>query len=152
MKKTLRDRIAALATMNLPALREEHRRVFGKEPVSAHRQFLFRQIASRLQANEEGWQPDEAETTALVKWPTTEQTPQNTRIGSSLMFMTPGAIGAVGNIHGQCVQLTGPGTNSWTATSMLHFSPSPPRLRSANPRPLWYSDIGPLAQLPPQAS
>jgi hypothetical protein len=58
MKKTLRDRIAALAAMNLPALREEHCKVFGKEPVSAHRQFLFRKIAWRLQAEEEGWQPD----------------------------------------------------------------------------------------------
>ncbi len=59
MKKTLRDRIATLAAMNVPALREEHRKVFGKEPVSAHRQFLFRKIAWRLQAEEEGWQPDE---------------------------------------------------------------------------------------------
>jgi hypothetical protein len=58
MKKTLRDRIAALAAMNVPALREEHRKVFGKEPVSSHRQFLFRKIAWRLQADEEGWQPD----------------------------------------------------------------------------------------------
>jgi hypothetical protein len=58
MKKTLRERIAALATMNVPALREEHRKVFGKEPVSTHRQFLFRKIAWRLQADEEGWQPD----------------------------------------------------------------------------------------------
>jgi hypothetical protein len=45
MKKTLRDRIAALAAMNLAALREEYRRIFGREPVSAHRQFLFRKIA-----------------------------------------------------------------------------------------------------------
>ncbi len=59
MKKTLRDRIDTLAAMNVPALREEHRKVFGKEPVSAHRQFLFRKIAWRLQAEEEGWQPDE---------------------------------------------------------------------------------------------
>jgi hypothetical protein len=58
MKKTLRDRIAALAEMDVPALREEHRKVFGKEPVSSHRQFLFRKIAWRLQVDEEGWQPD----------------------------------------------------------------------------------------------
>jgi hypothetical protein len=54
MKKTLRDRIAELAAMNVPALREEHRRLFGEEPASAHRQFLFRKIAWRLQADEEG--------------------------------------------------------------------------------------------------
>jgi hypothetical protein len=58
MKKTLRDRIAALSAMDVPALREEHRRVFNKEPVSSHRQFLFRKIAWRLQAEEERWKPD----------------------------------------------------------------------------------------------
>jgi len=60
MKKTLRDRIAALTAMNVPALREEHRKLFGKDPVSSHRQFLFRKIAWRLQADAEGWQPDQA--------------------------------------------------------------------------------------------
>jgi hypothetical protein len=50
MKKTLRDRIAGLAAMNVPALREEHRKLFGEEPASGHRQFLFRKIAWRLQA------------------------------------------------------------------------------------------------------
>jgi len=54
MKKTLRDRIAELAAMNVPALREEHRKLFGEEPASAHRQFLFRKIAWRLQADQEG--------------------------------------------------------------------------------------------------
>jgi hypothetical protein len=56
MKKTLRERIAGLAAMNVPALREEHRKVVGKEPVSSHRQFLFRKIAWQLQADEEGSQ------------------------------------------------------------------------------------------------
>ncbi len=58
MQKTLQARIAALAAMNVPALPEDYRKVFGNEPVSAHRQFLFRKIAWRLQADEEGWQPD----------------------------------------------------------------------------------------------
>ena len=58
MKKTLRERIEALAALNVPALRDEHRKVFGKEPVSSHRQSLFRKIAWRLQADEEDWQPD----------------------------------------------------------------------------------------------
>jgi hypothetical protein len=31
--------------MNAPALREGHCKVFGKEPVSTHRQLLFRKIA-----------------------------------------------------------------------------------------------------------
>ena len=59
MKKMLRERIATLAAMNVPALREEHRKLFGKEPASSHRQFLFRKIAWRLQADEEGWPADE---------------------------------------------------------------------------------------------
>jgi len=54
MKKTLRDQIAELAAMNVPALREEHRKLFGEEPASSHRQFLFRKIGWRLQANREG--------------------------------------------------------------------------------------------------
>jgi hypothetical protein len=58
MKKTLRERIARLAAMNVPTLREEYRRVFGKDPASSHRQFLFRKISWRLQANEEGWALD----------------------------------------------------------------------------------------------
>jgi hypothetical protein len=58
MKKTLRERIAALAAMNVPVLREEHRKLFSKEPVSSHRQFLFRKIAWRWQADEEGWTLD----------------------------------------------------------------------------------------------
>jgi hypothetical protein len=58
MKKTLRERIAALAAMNVPALREEHRKLFGNDPVSSHRQFLFRKIAWRWQADVEGLQPD----------------------------------------------------------------------------------------------
>ena len=58
MKKTLRDRIAEIAAMNVPALREEHRKLFGEEPASSHRQFLFRKIAWRLQADREGGLPD----------------------------------------------------------------------------------------------
>lgn len=54
MKKTIRDRIAQLAAMNVSALREEHCKIFGEEPASAHRQFLFRKIAWRLKADEEG--------------------------------------------------------------------------------------------------
>ena len=47
MKKTPRERIAALAATNVAAGRREHRKVFGKEPVSW-----------RLRADEEGGQPD----------------------------------------------------------------------------------------------
>jgi hypothetical protein len=60
MKKTLRDQIAELAAMNVPALRKEHRKLFDEEPVSSHRQFLFRKIAWRLQADHEGGLPESA--------------------------------------------------------------------------------------------
>lgn len=45
--------------MNLLALREKHRTVFGNEAASSHRQFLFRKIARRYQADAEGCQPDQ---------------------------------------------------------------------------------------------
>jgi hypothetical protein len=60
MKKTLRDQIAELAAMNVLALREKHRKMFGEEPVSSHRQFLSRKIAWRLQADHEGGLPESA--------------------------------------------------------------------------------------------
>lgn len=52
MKKTLQDRVAALATMNLPVLRREHRWVFAKEPVSAFRKFSLYRMTSREDAVE----------------------------------------------------------------------------------------------------
>jgi hypothetical protein len=45
--------------MNVPALREEQCKVFGKAPVSSHRQFLFRKVAWRLQADAEDCRSDE---------------------------------------------------------------------------------------------
>lgn len=52
MKRRLRDRIAALATMSAPALCEEHRRVFDKEPVSTHRHYQCCKMPRRLEADE----------------------------------------------------------------------------------------------------
>lgn len=54
MKKALRDRIDTLAAMSVAELRQQYRTVFGEEPTVAHRQFLFRKIAWRLQADREG--------------------------------------------------------------------------------------------------
>lgn len=54
MKKPLQVQISELAAMDTAALREEHRKLFGQEPTTAHRQFLFRKIAWHLQAQQEG--------------------------------------------------------------------------------------------------
>ena len=60
MKKGLRDQIDELAAMNVAALQQRHKELFGDGPVSAHRQFLFRKIAWRMQAEHEGGLPDSA--------------------------------------------------------------------------------------------
>jgi hypothetical protein len=60
MKKGLRDQIDELAAMNVAALQQRHKELFGDGPVSAHRQFLFRKIAWRMQADREGGLPDSA--------------------------------------------------------------------------------------------
>jgi hypothetical protein len=60
MKKTLRDQIDELAAMGVAEFVQQHRQLFGEEPASAHRQFLFRKIAWRLQADREGGLPESA--------------------------------------------------------------------------------------------
>ena len=54
MKKPLRDQIDELAKMGVRELQQHYRDIFGEEPESVHRQFLFRKIAWRLQADQEG--------------------------------------------------------------------------------------------------
>ena len=58
MKKPLRDQIHELAAMSVRDLQQQHRDVFGEEPESIHRQFLFRKIAWHLQAKEEAGLPE----------------------------------------------------------------------------------------------
>ena len=60
MKKTLRDQIDELAAMGVAELEQQHRKLFGEEPPNSHRQFLFRKIAWRLQADREGGLPESA--------------------------------------------------------------------------------------------
>ena len=40
MKKTLRNQIDELAAMGVAELEQQHLKLFGEEPASAHRQFL----------------------------------------------------------------------------------------------------------------
>src|ERR1039458_10788392 len=46
--------------MGVAELEQQHLKLFGEKPASAHRQFLFRKIAWRLQADREGGLPESA--------------------------------------------------------------------------------------------
>lgn len=54
MKPTIAARIRALREMTVPELRERYREVFGEETRSRHKEFFWKQVAWRLQANEQG--------------------------------------------------------------------------------------------------
>lgn len=60
MKKLLRDQINELAAMSVAELEQQHLKLFGEEAASAHRQFLFRKIAWRLQSDRECGLPESA--------------------------------------------------------------------------------------------
>ncbi len=62
----LRAQINRLRQMTVPELRRWHLERFGEEATSYHRQFLFRQIARRLQACVEPPLSDEARQFALA--------------------------------------------------------------------------------------
>jgi hypothetical protein len=61
----VREQIEALQQMTVGQLREKYREVFGEESRSYHKQFLFRRIAWRLQANAEGGLSERARQRAL---------------------------------------------------------------------------------------
>ena len=50
----IREQIEGLRQMTVGQLKEKYRDAFGEESRSNHKQFLFRRIAWRLQANAEG--------------------------------------------------------------------------------------------------
>jgi hypothetical protein len=54
MDKTIIRSIEELANSKIPALRKRYRELFGEESKSSNKQFLFRRIAWRLQANAQG--------------------------------------------------------------------------------------------------
>jgi len=60
MKKPLRDQIDELSAMSGAELEKQHMQLFGEEPATTHRQFLFRKVAWRLQADREGGMPESA--------------------------------------------------------------------------------------------
>ena len=58
--KPLRDQIDKLAAMGVAELLRQHVKSFGEKSANAHRQFLFRKIAGRPQADREGGLPESA--------------------------------------------------------------------------------------------
>lgn len=65
LQTTVRKEIEALRQMTLRQLRQKHAEVFGEETRSHHKQFLFRRIAWRIQAREEGGLSERARRRAL---------------------------------------------------------------------------------------
>ncbi|MCC6363108.1 MAG: DUF2924 domain-containing protein [Bryobacterales bacterium] len=61
----IRRQIEALKRMTVRQLRERYQEVFGEESRSNHKQFLFRRIAWRLQAQAEGGLSERARRRAL---------------------------------------------------------------------------------------
>ncbi len=61
----LREEIEALRHMTVGQLKEKYREVFGEASRSNHKQFLFRRIAWRMQANAWGGLPERARRRAL---------------------------------------------------------------------------------------
>ncbi|HWH58212.1 MAG TPA: DUF2924 domain-containing protein [Terriglobales bacterium] len=61
----LREEIEALRHMTAGQLKEKYREVFGEVSRSNHKQFLFRRIAWRIQANVEGGLSERARQRAL---------------------------------------------------------------------------------------
>lgn len=61
----LREEIEALRHMTVGQLKDKYQEVFGEVSRSNHKQFLFRRIAWRIQANAEGGLSDRARRRAL---------------------------------------------------------------------------------------
>jgi hypothetical protein len=65
MKAAVLKEIEGLRQLTVGGLREKYRDVFGEESRSHHKDFLFRRIAWRLQANAEGGLSERAKRRAL---------------------------------------------------------------------------------------
>jgi len=61
----LREEIEGLRHMTVSQLKDKYREVFGEESRSNHKQFLFRRVAWRVQANVEGGLSERARRRAL---------------------------------------------------------------------------------------
>src|ERR1700689_3978952 len=65
MKAAVLKEIEGLRRLTVGGLRDKYREVFGEESRSNHKDFLFRRIAWRLQANAEGGLSERARRRAL---------------------------------------------------------------------------------------
>jgi hypothetical protein len=65
VETAMRKEIDELSRMTVDQLRPKYLQVFGEEPRSSHRQFLFRRIAWRIQAIAEGGLSERARRRAL---------------------------------------------------------------------------------------
>ena len=70
MALTVVSAIEQLRTLNVIALRKKYQEVFGEPSSSSNKQFLFRRIAWRLQANTEGGLSERARHRAVPAAPT----------------------------------------------------------------------------------
>ena len=61
----VREQIEGLRHMTVGQLKDQYREVFGEESRSNHKQFLFRRVAWRIQANAEGGLSERARRRAL---------------------------------------------------------------------------------------
>ena len=81
MKNTPQDEIAHLATLTARDLERRHEMLFGRKPETNHRQFLFRKIAWRLQADRESGL---SESTKQLAAAISQEAPLRTRIITSV--------------------------------------------------------------------
>src|SRR5215471_4875089 len=65
MKAAVLKEIEGLRRLTVTGLRQKYREVFGEESRSNHKDFLFRRVAWRIQANAEGGLSERARRRAL---------------------------------------------------------------------------------------
>src|ERR1700733_14067840 len=110
MKAAVLREIEGLRRLTVGGLREKYREVFGEESRSNHKDFLFRRIAWRLQANAEGGLSERARRRALEIANDADlriRAPKD-RAGSGAEVANRTAVGTVGG--GRDPRLPTPGT------------------------------------------
>ena len=108
MKAAVLKEIEGLRRLTVGGLREKYREVFGEESRSNHKDFLFRRIAWRLQANAEGGLSDRARRRALEIANNADLRIRAPKVlgGSEASLRT--AVGTVGGVRDS--RLPAPGT------------------------------------------
>jgi hypothetical protein len=89
MDPTLIKSIDELQNVRIPALKKRYQELFGEESKSSNKQFLFRRIAWRLQANAEGDLSERARRRAIDI-----ADDRDLRIRAPQQFLAPAELGA----------------------------------------------------------